>query len=64
MKRLIVAITGASGARYGVRLLELLGATEGIETHLMISDAAALMYTACAISARVSPVGRFELTAW
>ena len=42
MRRLIVAITGASGARYGVRLLQLLHASEGIETHLMISDAAAL----------------------
>jgi 4-hydroxy-3-polyprenylbenzoate decarboxylase len=41
-RRLIVAITGATGAVYGVRLLQLLGATPGIETHLIISDAANL----------------------
>jgi 4-hydroxy-3-polyprenylbenzoate decarboxylase len=37
--RLIVAITGASGAIYGVRLLEGLSQS-GIETHLILSDAA------------------------
>jgi 4-hydroxy-3-polyprenylbenzoate decarboxylase len=42
MKRLVVAMTGASGAVYGVRLLEQLRETPGVETHLMISDAAAL----------------------
>jgi 4-hydroxy-3-polyprenylbenzoate decarboxylase len=42
LKRLIVALTGASGALYGVRLLEQLHRNDDIETHLMISDAAAL----------------------
>jgi 4-hydroxy-3-polyprenylbenzoate decarboxylase len=37
-KRLIVGISGASGAVYGVRLLELLQDTD-IETHLIISNA-------------------------
>ena len=37
-KRLIVGISGASGAVYGVRLLELLQNTD-IETHLIISNA-------------------------
>jgi 4-hydroxy-3-polyprenylbenzoate decarboxylase len=41
-RRLIVAITGATGAVYGVRLLQQLAATPGIETHLIISDAASL----------------------
>ena len=41
-RRLIVAITGASGAVYGVRLLQALGATPGIETHVIVSDAGVL----------------------
>lgn len=38
-RRLIVAITGASGAAYGVRLLDRVRTAGGIETHLLISGA-------------------------
>ena len=41
-QRLVVAITGATGAVYGVRLLQHLSSTPGIETHLVVSDAAVL----------------------
>lgn len=41
-KRLIIAITGATGAVYGVRLLQHLHELPGIETHLLISDAGVL----------------------
>jgi len=38
-KRLVVGISGASGAVLGVRLLEVLAAIDTVETHLVISPA-------------------------
>ena len=38
-RRIIVAISGASGAVYGARLLQVLQGLPGIESHLVVSDA-------------------------
>ena len=38
-RRIVVAISGASGAVYGVRLLQRLREAGGIQTHLTVSDA-------------------------
>ncbi len=40
-RKIILAITGATGAVYGVRLLEELR-NSGVETHLVVSRAGAL----------------------
>jgi len=39
-QRVIVGISGASGAALGVRIVERLATLSGIETHLVVSDAA------------------------
>ncbi|HET9404614.1 MAG TPA: flavoprotein, partial [Burkholderiales bacterium] len=41
-KRLIVALTGATGSIYGLRILESLRRRGGWETHLIVSDAGML----------------------
>jgi len=40
MTILIVGITGASGAIYGIRLLEVLSSMKNVETHLIVSEPA------------------------
>jgi len=40
MRRIVIGMSGASGAIYGVRLLEALGQTAGVETHLVLSEGA------------------------
>lgn len=45
MKCLIVGISGASGVIYGIRLLEVLRLVDGVETHLVMSNAARVTTT-------------------
>ena len=40
MRRLIVGISGATGAIYGVRMLEILAKIKDVETHLVLTRAA------------------------
>jgi len=40
VKRLVIGISGASGAIYGIRLLELLQQDPGVQTHLVMSSSA------------------------
>lgn len=42
MKKLIIGISGASGVIYGIRLLEVLRDISEVETHLVMSSAAAI----------------------
>jgi 4-hydroxy-3-polyprenylbenzoate decarboxylase len=44
-KRLVVGISGASGALYGIRLLEILAERAEVETHLVVTPPARLVIT-------------------
>ena len=39
VRRIVVAVSGATGAVYGVRLLQVLRESPGVETHLVVSEA-------------------------
>jgi 4-hydroxy-3-polyprenylbenzoate decarboxylase len=66
MKRLIVGLSGASGVIYGIRLLEVLRSVPEVETHLVMSTAAAQTigletdYTAAQVSALAGVNYRFN----
>lgn len=66
MKKLIVGISGASGVVYGIRLLEILRDVPDVETHLVLSTAAATTigletaYSAEAVQALADVTYRFK----
>src|SRR5512140_3951148 len=39
LRRIVVAISGATGSVYGIRMLQVLRESPGIETHLVVSEA-------------------------
>ena len=56
--KLIIAITGASGSIYGIRLLELLNTRKDIETHLIMSATAGTVIPYETSYARIEQVQR------
>jgi 4-hydroxy-3-polyprenylbenzoate decarboxylase len=60
---IIIGITGATGAIYGIRLLEVLASMKDIETHLVISEAGEKTIT-CETQYRISDVKKLASYAY
>jgi 3-polyprenyl-4-hydroxybenzoate decarboxylase len=58
MKRIIVGISGASGAIYGIRMLQILRELGGAESHLVMSPAAQRSYCRTVECCRSKPSSR------
>ena len=57
-KRLIIGISGATGAIYGVRMLEILSKIDEIETHLVMSKAGRIFGALHFVHDQADEVGR------
>ena len=62
-KRLVVAVTGASGALLGLRLLQLMHGVPGWETHVVLSPAA-LLTAQQELGDALAAVASLDLSPW
>ncbi|WP_029898851.1 UbiX family flavin prenyltransferase [Desulfohalovibrio reitneri] len=59
-RRILLAVTGASGMPYAIRLAEFLGGRDGVQLHLLLSDAAQRVLAL----ETDGGMGRLERAAW
>ena len=58
MRKIIVGISGATGVEIGYRVLQALGETPDVETHLIVSDGAKLIRAVCYVDFSIPTLRR------